>query len=538
MNDGAVVPTASGTSPSYDRGGAASDESKPSDLSNGGGGSHPLPSAAPPTWGQGNIKEDPSADENPVDKAPLVYYPTGEADKKAGAGSHKKKRPVTAMKKAYIALRKFTVAIGLAALAIFVYMPVILKIIVGLFILFILSLIYLPRSVKHRWEVKFMVAQGWTLRQWFVYLARHNFVVDPIYWHRALFITVISTFTSFVWAPKEEKEYPEETIRATTIQQPPLFILGHFRSGTTRLHELMSKDDRFVAPTVYQCFAPRVFLHREEAISEQFGKLQMRRPMDSVKVRMESPQEDEFGLVNLCGLSPYMGAIFARAERIKNTYFQYLSFKEASTEEVARWKDAVVFFYKKVLFKKQDKRLILKSPAHTARLKLLHELFPDAKFIHISRNPFEVYQSTSKLFMDLLIQWNLQYVDYLGDIQSHPEDTELHRSILQLYGGIYDSFFQDLDELGLGKDVLTYVKYEDLMRSPVGVVEKIYKDLRLGNFENVQQLLLEATAKDGEFRRNAHPNISANVKNDVRTRLARYFTEFGYEPEHGTSVSQ
>jgi hypothetical protein len=122
----------------------------------------------------------------------------------------------------------------------------------------------------------------------------------------------------------------------------------------------MSKDDRFVAPTVYQCFAPRVFLHREEAISEQFGKLQMRRPMDSVKVRMESPQEDEFGLVNLCGLSPYMGAIFARAERIKNTYFQYLSFKEASAEEVARWKDAVVFFYKKVLFKKQDKRLILK----------------------------------------------------------------------------------------------------------------------------------------------------------------------------------
>ena len=31
-----------------------------------------------------------------------------------------------------------------------------------------------------------------------------------IYWHRALFITVISTLTSFAWAPKEEREYPEE----------------------------------------------------------------------------------------------------------------------------------------------------------------------------------------------------------------------------------------------------------------------------------------------------------------------------------------
>jgi len=163
-----------------------------------------------------------------------------------------------------------------------------------------------------------------------------------------------------MWEPKEEKDFPEATIRATTIQHPPIFILGHFRSGTTRLHELMSKDDRLVAPTVYQCFAPRVFLHREEAISEQFGKLQIRRPMDSVKVRMESPQEDEFGLVNLCGLSPYMGAIFARAERVKNRYIQYLSFKEATAEEVGRWKDAVVFFYKKVLFKKQEKRLILK----------------------------------------------------------------------------------------------------------------------------------------------------------------------------------
>ncbi len=79
-----------------------------------------------------------------------------------------------------------------------------------------------------------------------------------------------------------------QTIRATTIEHPPIFILGHFRSGTTRLHELMSKDARLVAPTVYQCFAPRVFLHREEAISAQFGRLQLRRPMDSVKVKVRA----------------------------------------------------------------------------------------------------------------------------------------------------------------------------------------------------------------------------------------------------------
>ncbi|KAM3573477.1 hypothetical protein VYU27_004520, partial [Nannochloropsis oceanica] len=481
MDDKPSVATASGLSPPSNRGGAASEDSNTSSPStarqNGGGGSHPSSSST--STSSGSSSNHPSSPGGtPVDKAPLVYRSSsGEAASSAtGApGGPRRKRPETAMKKFYNTVKKFTYAFVVAALAIFSYMPFAFQVILGSFGLFIVGLIYLPPPVKHRWEVKFMVAQGWTLRQWFSYLSRHNFAIDPIYWHRALFITVISTFTSFVWEPKEEKEYPEATIRATTIQQPPIFILGHFRSGTTRLHELMSKDERLVAPTVYQCFAPRVFLHREEAISEQFGKLQIRRPMDSVKVRMESPQEDEFGLVNLCGLSPYMGAIFARAERARNRYIQFLSFKEATAEEVGQWKDAVVYFYKKVLFKKQEKRLILKSPAHTARLKLLHELFPEAKFIHISRNPFEVYQSTSKLFMDLLIQWNLQYVDYQGDVRAHPDDDELHRSVLTLFGGMYDSFFQDLDELKLGKDMLTYVKYEDLIRSPVGVLEKIYK---------------------------------------------------------------
>lgn len=29
--------------------------------------------------------------------------------------------------------------------------------------------------------------------------------------------------------------------------------------------------------------------------------------------QFESPQEDEFALINLCGLSPYMGALFGRS---------------------------------------------------------------------------------------------------------------------------------------------------------------------------------------------------------------------------------
>ena len=43
-------------------------------------------------------------------------------------------------------------------------------------------------------------------------------------------------------------------IRETEIEQAPLFIIGHWRSGTTWLHELLALDERFTYPTTYVCF--------------------------------------------------------------------------------------------------------------------------------------------------------------------------------------------------------------------------------------------------------------------------------------------
>ncbi len=38
---------------------------------------------------------------------------------------------------------------------------------------------------------------------------------------------------------------------------PPLFILGHWRSGTTYLHNLIVRDDQSARPTLYQVLFPR-----------------------------------------------------------------------------------------------------------------------------------------------------------------------------------------------------------------------------------------------------------------------------------------
>ena len=83
------------------------------------------------------------------------------------------------------------------------------------------------------------------------------------------------------------------------IKDAPIFIIGHWRSGTTLLHELMSLDERFTFPTTYECFVPNHFL-----ISAWFDAwlkclLPKQRPMDNMALGWDRPQEDEFALCNM-----------------------------------------------------------------------------------------------------------------------------------------------------------------------------------------------------------------------------------------------
>src|SRR5687767_13971231 len=82
---------------------------------------------------------------------------------------------------------------------------------------------------------------GFTFGDWFRLLWNNRFAVDPPYWVRAALITSGSLQNSFFrfW---EHGRY-ESAIQATE-PEPPLFILGIWRSGTTHLHNLLARDPR------------------------------------------------------------------------------------------------------------------------------------------------------------------------------------------------------------------------------------------------------------------------------------------------------
>ena len=178
-------------------------------------------------------------------------------------------------------------------------------------------------------------------------------------------------------------------IARTEIRESPIFIIGHWRSGTTLLHRLLVQDDRFAYPTTYDCFAPKSSLVTREFVRRWLGFLHpMRRPMDNMADGFDYPHEDEFGLCSMGLPSPY--AQFAFPNRVQGE--EYLSFDGVSCAEVDRWKAGLRSFLQQLTFR-SGKPIVLKSPPHTARIRLLLEMFPDARFIHIVRHPFAVFPS-------------------------------------------------------------------------------------------------------------------------------------------------
>src|SRR5437870_3032120 len=98
---------------------------------------------------------------------------------------------------------------------------------------------------------------GATLADWLRLLADNRFVVDPPYWLRAGATTWGAVQNSF-FAWWERLRY-EKAIRATR-PEPPLFILGIWRSGTTHLHNLLAHDQRLAFPSTFEVLYPHTFL--------------------------------------------------------------------------------------------------------------------------------------------------------------------------------------------------------------------------------------------------------------------------------------
>ncbi len=237
---------------------------------------------------------------------------------------------------------------------------------------------------------------GMNIRGWIGLLAHNHFAIAPHRIMMAIIVLFASVCNFFLWAI--QALFFGRRIAKTEIKEDPIFVIGHWRSGTTLLHELLVLDRRHTYPDTYACFAPNHFL-----VSAWFFKPVLKfllpscRPIDNMPAGWDRPQEDEFALCNMGVRSPYLTAVFPNRP-LQDP--EYLDLEGVPPGALKLWKSKLYWFLQSLTLR-APKRIVLKSPAHTCRIKVLLELFPRAKFVHIVRDPYVIFPSTLNLWKRL-----------------------------------------------------------------------------------------------------------------------------------------
>jgi len=354
--------------------------------------------------------------------------------------------------------------------------------------------------------------QGCSLFAWLRLLLRNRFAVYPAY----VYIAVIVTFAGILHVILQvlQEAWFGDKIDRAPIPNEPLFIIGHWRTGTTLLHELLILDDRHTSPNTYQCLAPHHFLLTERLFKRVFWFLMpTHRPMDNMPFGWDRPQEDEFALCMLGAPSPYLTIAFPNHLPQDQEAFDL---DRLPPRSLRSWKEKFLRFLRHLAYK-DPRRLVLKSPTHSCRIKTLLELFPDARFVHIVRDPYVVYPSTVNLWKTLYETHGMQTPTFAG-LEEHVFQTFVH---------LYDRIKTGRHLVPAGR--FHEMRYEDLIADPEGELRLLYEGLELGEFEPVLPRLRQYLEENAGYKTNRYKPLDPVLQDKITYRWGKVIGQYGYE---------
>lgn len=307
----------------------------------------------------------------------------------------------------------------------------------------------------------------------------------------------------------------EPKIRRIQIEPDPIFVIGHWRSGTTWLHQTMLADPGFAAPTMQSCFTPESFLVGRRVLEPLLRLIfPTSRPMDNVGVGLEAPEEDEHALLLAGAFTPYRELLLP-CDTVAGSIIKT---EDMPHEEAENWRRVWLGFLRRVQFVNPGKWLVLKSPAHTLRTAEILRLFPNARFIHIVRDPYRVFSSSRKSGVAMRASQALQ--------TRIPGQAELDAKLLEGFEQFHATYHADM--AGIPDSQLVTLTYEDLKADTVAAMRRIYDALDLGDFDQVAQYYQQKSAETRDYKTNTF-SLEPAIVAQIDARWHDYFQRYGYQ---------
>ncbi len=351
---------------------------------------------------------------------------------------------------------------------------------------------------------------GMSLGAWLRLLARNRFAVSPSRLPQAAAVTAYATANS--GAGLVQRLWYSRRIARMELAPDPLYILGHWRSGTTLLHELLALDPRHRTPTTFECLAPHHFLISEAVIRRWFWfLLPKKRPMDNMRLGYDRPQEDETALCGLGVPSPFLTIAFPNRP-VQDAAYHDL--RELPASEWARWQARLARFYRSLLVHRHGK-LVLKSPQHSFRIPVLAEMFPQMRCVQLVRDPYTVVSSAVHFWWSMYEAYALQAPPYEGIEQYVFETFEQMQKALER------------DRALIPAENWIDLRYEDLVADPVACLADLYERLELGDFEPARPAIEQYAQRARRYQTNKY-ELAPEQMEEITRRWLPLVERYGY----------
>ena len=298
------------------------------------------------------------------------------------------------------------------------------------------------------------------------------------------------------------------------LSEGPVFLIGHWRSGTTHLHNLLSQDPQFACISFSRSAMPLDCLGKVRPARTLMNlTLPKTRGMDKVAINADTPQEEEMALGALGDVCFYKRFYFPR--NLDDHFRRAVLLEDLKPGEREKLASDYRFLAQKMAYAHEGRQVLFKNPASTARMAFLKEVFPNAKFVHIVRDPYSVFASMMKLWPNLLNAFAWQ----------SPKGIDFVETTLSIYERTMRAHLADREAID---DVDFHeVRFEDLESDPLGVVGGIYGALGLAGKDEAERPLRDYVAGQSGYKKNVH-QLDAGLKGEIAERWGFAFERWGY----------
>lgn len=259
-------------------------------------------------------------------------------------------------------------------------------------------------------------------------------------------------------------------IRNLKLIQDPIFIIGHWRSGTSHLQNLLCKDQNHTSTTIFNFIFSDAYYLTELWLKKPLNIIcklfKVKYAFQRLPMNFDIQGELDPALCANCSDHSYTwGHLFPKNYEYWLDKYIVIQNKQCALD----WINDYDFLIRKLSFRNKNKRIIVKSPGDTGRFELLLKKYPNAKFIYIHRNPIDVFHSTKNLWSIIQKQNSFQKIS----------EATIEEYIIQTYKKVLLKYIET--RTIIPQSQLAEITFNEIQNNPIKVIREIYEKFNLGS---------------------------------------------------------